>query len=104
MKAIYKSCTVSFILLISVLTAFHSSAFISGRLEGAEKKGIKIYLLQPATLREVAASYLGKVIDSAVVSAEGSFTFRNPPDTREPVLLELAVQLSGKAANYLQTD
>jgi len=69
-----------------------------------EKEVIKIYLIEPETLREVAASYFGKVIDSAVVNSDGSFEFYNLPKTKGPVLLELAIQLSGKAPNYLQTD
>jgi len=77
---------------------------MSGRLEGTEKKDIKLYLIEPETLQEVAASYYGKIIDSAVVNANGSFEFRNLPKTNEPVLLEIAVQLSGKAPNYLQTE
>jgi thiol-disulfide isomerase/thioredoxin len=94
----------SLILMTLTLIACHSPADISGRLEGIEKEGIMIYLIEPETLREVAASYFGKVIDSAVVNSDGSFEFHNLPKTKEPVLLELAIQLSGKAPNYLQTD
>ena len=96
--------TISLILMTLILIACHSPADISGRLEGIEKKDLKIYLIKPETLREVAASYFGKVIDSAVVNSDGSFEFYNLPKTKEPVLLELAIQLSGKAPNYLQTD
>ena len=96
--------TICLILMTLTLVACHSPAYISGRLEGIEKKDIKIYLIEPETLREVAASYFGKVIDSAVVNSDGSFEFHNLPKTKEPVLLELAIQRSGKAPNYLQTD
>ena len=96
--------TICLILMALTLIACHSPANISGRLEGIEKKDIKIYLIEPETLREVAASYFGKVIDSAVVNSDGSFEFHNLPKTKEPVLLELAIQRSGKAPNYLQTD
>ncbi len=92
------------ILMTLTLIACHSPAYISGRLEDIEKKDIKVYLIEPETLREVAASYFGKVIDSAVVNSDGSFEFHNLPKTKEPVLLELAIQQSGKASNYLQTD
>ena len=94
----------SLILITLTLIACHSPAYISGRLEGIEKKDIKIYLIEPETLQEVAASYLGKVIDSAVVNPDGSFEFHNLPKTKDPVLLELAIQPTGKAPNYLQTD
>ena len=92
------------ILMTLTLIACQSPAYISGRLEGTGKNGLKIYLIEPGTLREVAASYFGKVIDSAVVNSDGKFEFRNLPATNRPVLLELAVQPSGKAPNYLQTD
>ncbi|MGB8374513.1 MAG: TlpA disulfide reductase family protein, partial [Salegentibacter sp.] len=55
-------------------------------------------------LQEVAASFFGKVIDSAVVDSGGHFKFHNLPKTKESVLLEIAVQLSGKRPNYLQND
>jgi len=96
--------TVILILMTLNLIACHSPASISGRLEGIEKKNIKVYLIKPETLREVATSYFGKVIDSAVVNSDGSFEFLNLPKTNESVLLELAVQLTEKAPNYLQTD
>ncbi len=86
------------------LIACHSPAYISGRLEGAENKNVMVYLIEPETLRDVAASYCGKVIDSSEVNSDGFFKFRNLPEIKEPVLLELAVQLNGKAPDYLQTD
>lgn len=90
--------------MILILVACHSPAYISGKLEGVEKEGVKIYLIEPETLREVAASYLGRVIDSAEVNLDGSFKFYNLPKTKEPLLLELAIQPSGSAPNYLHTD
>ena len=104
MRTIPIKNTISLILMTLILIACHSRADISGRLEGIEKKDLKIYLIEPETLREVAASYFGKVIDSAVVNSDGNFEFNNLPKTKEPVLLELAIQLSGKAPNFLQTD
>lgn len=92
------------IVLFLSLTACNSPAAISGTLEGLDKENTKIYLIQPEDLQYVAASYLGKVIDSAIVNADGSFEFQNIPTTKEPVVLELAVQPTGKASNYLQTD
>ena len=98
-----KQFTRLFILTL-ILMACHSPAYISGKIEGIEKKDIKIYLIEPEKLLDVAASYLGKVIDSAVVNPDGSFEFNNVPKTQESVVFELAVQPSGKANNYLQTD
>ena len=96
--------TTGFILMTLALIACHAPADISGKLEGTEKKVIKMYLIKPETLRAVGASYLGKVIDSAVVNSDGHFEFHNLPQDKEPVLLELALKISEKAPNYLQTD
>lgn len=107
MRTIPIKNTFSIILMILTLIACNSPAYISGKLEGTENKDVKIYLIEPETLQEVAASYFGKVIDSAGVNSDGSFEFHpeaSGPKTKEPVLLEIAVQLSGKAPNYLQTD
>ncbi len=104
MRTITIKNAASIALMTLTLMACQSPAYISGRLDGVENEGIKVYLIEPLTLREVAASYFGKVIDSAVVDSDGSFEFRNLPKTKDPVLLELAIQLSGKAPNYLQTD
>jgi thiol-disulfide isomerase/thioredoxin len=107
MRTIPIKNTISLFLMALTLIACDSPASISGRLEGIEKENIKIYLIEPEALRDVAASYFGKVIDSAVVNSDGSFEFHpeaSGPKTKEPVLLELAIQLSGKAPNYLQTD
>lgn len=94
----------SVILMTLILIACHAPADISGKLEGIKQEDIKVYLIQPETLREVAASYFGKVLDSAVVNSNGIFEFHNLPKTTEPVLLELAIQVSGKDSNYLQTE
>ena len=104
MRTIPIKNTTSLILIMLTLIACDSPAYISGKLEGSKKKDTKIYLIQPETLQEVAASFFGKVIDSAVVDSGGNFKFRNLPKTKEPVLLEIAVQPSGKRPNYLQTD
>ena len=90
--------------MILTLIACDSPGYISGKLEGLEKKNIKIYLIQPKNLRDVATSFFGKVIDSSVVDSQGNFEFPNLPKTKEPLLLEVTVQQSGKAPGYLQTD
>jgi len=94
----------SLILMALILLACHSPAHISGKLENVDKKDIKIYLIEPKTLDEVATSYFGKVIDSAVVKPDGSFEFQYSPKTKEPILLELAIEQLGKPPNYLQTN
>ena len=95
---------ISIIILTFAFSACQNHASLSGKIEGSIKKDIKIYLIQPETLEDVAFSYVGKVIDTAVVHTDGSFKFHKLPDTTEPVLLEIAIQQPGEAANYLQTD
>ena len=94
----------SLILISLTLFACHSPSFISGKIEGSENKDIKIFLIEPETIWDVAASYFGKVIDSAIVNSDGSFEFHDLPKTKEPVLFEITIQLSGKEPNFLQTD
>ena len=94
----------SVILLTLSLVACHSPAYISGNIEGVATNDVKVYLIQPNLLKEVAASYFGKVIDSSVVHPDGSFEFHNLPKSKKPMLLELTVQASGKLPNYKQSD
>lgn len=92
------------LLLIFTLFSCNSNTYLSGKLEGLDNKEQKIYLIQPETLQDVSATYFGKVIDSAQINADGSFEFYNEPKINEPILLELAIQQSGKAPNYLLTE
>lgn len=96
----------SLILASITLSIFscQSPADISGSLTGLEQKGSKIYLLKPENLKAVAAPYFAKVIDSATIGDDGSFKFQTMPATASGSLLELAVQPTGKAANYLETE
>ena len=55
-----------------------------------------VYLIQPAKLDEVAASFVGQIIDSAQVRNDGYFAFEKLPDAPESILLELAVQKKGE--------
>lgn len=104
MKSITLKNSSIYILMILSLVACQSPADISGTLEGTVTKEFKIYLIQPETLRDVAGSYLGKVVDSATVASDGRFEFRNLSKTDESVLFELAIQTSGKSPNFLETD
>ncbi|SOC79682.1 Peroxiredoxin [Salinimicrobium sediminis] len=104
MRIIPHKNTLGLILMSLVLLACDSPVPISGKLKGNNKNNLKVYLIQPGSLQEVAATYFGKIIDSALVDPNGSFEFHNLPDSKEPVLLEIAVQQVGKAPGYLQTE
>ena len=103
MRLINKRNTLLLIVLSFALSACHHQADISGKLEGTTKKDIKIYLIKPETLQDVAFSYVGTVIDTAVVHSDGSFKFHNLPETTEPVLFEMALQQPEEGPKYLQT-
>lgn len=55
-----------------------------------------VYLVQPRTFDEVAASFSGQVLDSAAILTDGSFAFKKMPEAIEPVLLELVIQRKGE--------
>lgn len=99
-----KICRIRFFLPILTLPSCVSRPYISGVIEGSVQEETKIYLVQPETLRDVAASYFGQVIDSALVNPDGSFAFHHTPDTKEPLLLELAIQTSGEYPNFILTE
>ncbi len=85
-------------LLLLLQTACTPQPPLSGTLTfpGDDSWAHTVYLIQPRNLDEVAASFAGTVIDSAVVDEDGHFSFENLPDVPEPVLLELAVQQRGE--------
>lgn len=95
---------ISLVIISLSLIACNSPVKISGSLEGSNTKDKKIYLIKPESLREVAASFFGKILDSATVNSEGYFEFHNLPKTEEPVLLELVLKQPGRSPKYLQTD
>ena len=64
-----------------------------------------VYLIQPGSLDEVAASFVGQVVDSAEIQADGKFIFENLPDAPDATLFELVVQNKGERyANRLENE
>lgn len=51
-----------------------------------------VYLIEPQNWSDVASSFVGNVIDSAKIDANGHFAFEHMPNTTEPRLFELAIQ------------
>lgn len=97
----------SLFLALIFLTSCTQQPPLSGKLilPDSDEWSSKIYLIQPRTLDEVAASFTGKVLDSATVQANGSFAFDQLPDAPRPILLELAVQKKGeKFVNRLNNE
>jgi thiol-disulfide isomerase/thioredoxin len=94
-------------LLVLLTTACTESAPLSGIIEGSDDKdwGSGIYLIQARSLDELASSYTGTIIDSAIIEMDGSFRFYQLPDAPEPILLQLAVQKTGtRFPNQLENE
>lgn len=85
----------SFISFLNIGCA--EKAPLSGYLQlSTDEWAPMVYLIQPAKLDEVAASFVGRVIDSAQVGSDGYFAFERLPDGPQSILLELAVQKKGE--------
>ena len=64
-----------------------------------------ISLVRPGTFGEIATSYMGEIIDSAVVGNDGRFAFVNMPEAPDPVILQLVIQRTGQRyANMLENE
>jgi thiol-disulfide isomerase/thioredoxin len=64
-----------------------------------------LYLVQPRSFSEIAASYSGIVIDSARIAADGSFAFSRTIAGDNAVLVELCIQKVGsRYSNQLLDD
>ncbi|MCB0456156.1 MAG: TlpA disulfide reductase family protein [Flavobacteriaceae bacterium] len=96
----------SFLFAFSFLVSCAKKPTISGTIEFSENSNYKrtVYLIQPQKLEEVAASFFGKVIDSAEVEENGRFQFKELPTILEPTLFEIAIQQHGNRTNQLQND
>ncbi len=85
-----------FVILLLLSVSCSYKAPLTGQLElpALDKWASTVYLIQPRSLDEVATSYIGQVLDSAKIQADGRFAFEKLPDAADPILLQLAVQKS----------
>ena len=78
---------------------------ISGVIETDEAWKKVVYLIEPRNWTEIAASYSGVVLDSAVVGEDGKFSFQDVSGIKAGKLYELVVQEKGsRFANKLSGD
>lgn len=78
---------------------------VSGHIELNPEWKPMIYMVKPRHFNEIAADYLGLVIDSASISSDGTFSFNNLPFPSSPLLIELVVQKKeGRYANHLSDE
>ena len=77
---------------------------ISGTLTVASNtpSELTVYLLSPNGFSNIASPFLGTIIDSSKVDANGNFAFRKVPETSESVLLEIALQKKRKSRQLLK--
>jgi len=79
---------------------------ISGTLTVASNtpSELTVYLLSPNGFSNIASPFLGTIIDSSEVDANGNFAFRKVPETSETLLLEIALQKKGNRGNFLSNE
>ncbi|MDF0716125.1 TlpA disulfide reductase family protein [Muricauda sp. 334s03] len=94
MKNVFKLTLFSLLLMQSCSEKPWLSGTIAFETEADWKP--TVYLVQPEKFDDVVQSFVGKVLDSAQVSQNGHFEFKNLPEYKKPVLLELVVQKNGE--------
>lgn len=85
-------------LIVLLLQSCSEEPWLSGTLDmsdGDEWKPM-VYVVHPQKFNEVAQSFVGIVMDSAEVDRNGYFEFKQSPEFKEPVLLEIVVQKIGE--------
>ncbi len=98
--------THQFLLISMVLLGYGCNAPaqspISGNIELHSGWKPMVYLVQPRSFSEIASNYLGLVVDSAVINADGHFEFKQLPETSNNALLQITIQKNGsRFANQL---
>ncbi|WP_247042409.1 TlpA family protein disulfide reductase [Allomuricauda sp. F6463D] len=86
------------VLIFLLLQSCTEEPWLSGTLnmsDGDEWKPM-VYVVHPQKFNELAQSFVGIVLDSAEVDSNGYFEFKESPDYKEPVLLEIVVQKIGE--------
>ncbi len=79
-------------------------AQISGQIKLHPGWKSEVYLVQPRNFSEIAANFLGQVIDSAAIDADGRFAFLHVPVMGEKLLLQLVVQKNNNRYPNQLTD
>lgn len=78
---------------------------LSGHIITHEEWKPFVYLVKPRHFNEIAADYLGQVIDSAAIASDGSFSFQHLSFPAEKMLVTLVVQKNGsRFSNHLADE
>lgn len=88
----------SLFLVLMIIQACTPSPWLSGTIESSENSEwqSKVYLIRPNSYREVAQSFVGEVLDSTSINADGTFEFFGKPKLKVPTFLQVAVQKKGE--------
>ncbi len=107
MKILYPLLSLMALSLTMIIPSCNaqSSSPLSGRIETKDDWKPFVYLIKPRHFNEIAADYLGQVIDSAAIDADGRFSFQNLTIPDEKMLVIIAVQKKGsRFANHLADE
>lgn len=86
-----------YILLPGIVLFYQcSQAPLSGTLEMDADWSPTLYLIHPGSFDAIGTSFMGNVVDSAVVGNDGHFAFQSIPENTGPQLYELAIQKKGE--------
>lgn len=92
-------------MILLLLTVSCSKNQISGTIELTDEYKAMVYLVKPESFSQIAASYEGRVLDSASIGANGEFNFKNLPRNDKPELYYLVIQKKDeKFANQLENE
>jgi len=96
-------------LLLATLTGYGCQAQhdvpLSGHIDLPSGWRSRVYVIQPQHFQEIAADYLGPVIDSADIELNGSFAFQSKHFPATKTLLILAIQKTGsRFSNHLMDE
>lgn len=103
MKILLKGC----LLLLGVLQSCNEAPWLSGNVQLDDEGEWKpmLYVVKPFKLSEVGQSFVGQVLDSAEVNADGDFQFESILPYSEPTLIQLVIQKKGeKYPNKLSNE
>jgi peroxiredoxin len=105
MSASFPSVFIYPLLVITLLSSScraQEQSRVSGRIELSGTWKPMLYLIQPRQFQEIAADYLGVILDSTDIRPDGSFAFQHLPSNDHPTLYLLSIQQTGsRFANHL---
>jgi thiol-disulfide isomerase/thioredoxin len=95
----------TFLLPVMLMGCQPDQTFLSGKIQLAADWNNKMYIIQPDHFNEIAANYLGDVVDSVEIAPDGHFSYASPSWLKEERVVLLVVQKKGERfANHLDDE